>query len=781
MGEVYRADDMKLGQPVALKFLPPSLDADPDRRQRLLDEVRLARQVAHPNVCHVWDIGEVDGHDFLAMEYVDGEDLASLLRRIGRLPEDRAVRMARELCAGLAAAHDEGILHRDLKPANVMVDGRGRVKLADFGLAAVAANLEGTDVRSGTPAYMSPEQLAGREVTVRSDVYALGLVLYEIFTGRVAFPAKTLAEAAERSETPLSSPSSYVEGLDPAIERAIERCLETDPALRPASATAVAASLPGGDPLAAALAAGETPSPELVAAAGGAGGLRLPVALAALAAIAGGIALTAWLADRSTPYLIGLEKPPEVLAHEAQQILLEHGAAPQPTDRTFGFVVEKLSGGSSRLLFWYRQSPRSLVADAAIGAGDPSFDNPPAARPGMAGAKLDTDGRLVEFVRVPEAAGVTADGPGPGLSSLLTRTGLDTDRLQPAEPEAIPPVFADTRVAWTSPSSDPPVRVEAASLEGWPVWLVVRREGAVELEATPSGPGQDIYLFFAILVLAAIVARRNLRLERSDRVGARRVGALGAFVSVVGFGLLGPAGGLEPAVVFLGVSISLFFAMTFWLTYLALEPMVRRRWPHTLASWTRLLSGRFLDPLLGRDLLLGVVGGVALGLTELVGRLLTTIDSGGQWSIPPDQLLGGWAAAGGVVRSLNSVLGAFMALLLLAVLRQLLRSTWAAALVTLALTSILFGGSLENPSALAMSLIFPAVFLGLLIRLGLLAAATAFMVHQLLAHTYMTTHLTAWYADSAVAGILTTVALAGWGFYAATARSLRAAQETRAR
>ncbi len=232
MGEVYRADDLKLGQPVALKFLPAALDDDPERRQRLLDEVRLARQVAHPNVCHVWDVGEVDGHDFLAMEYVDGEDLASLLRRIGRLPEDRAVRMARELCAGLAAAHDEGILHRDLKPANVMVDGRGRVKLADFGLAAVAANLEGTDVRSGTPAYMSPEQLAGREVTVRSDVYALGLVLYEIFTGRVAFPAKTLAEAAERSETPPSSPSSYVAGLDPAIERAIERCLETDPALR---------------------------------------------------------------------------------------------------------------------------------------------------------------------------------------------------------------------------------------------------------------------------------------------------------------------------------------------------------------------------------------------------------------------------------------------------------------------------------------------------------------------------------------------------------------------
>ena len=145
----------------------------------------------------------------------------------------------------------------------------------------------------------------------------------EIFTGRVAFPARTLAEAAERSQTTPSSPSSHVENLDPAIERAIERCLETDPALRPASATDVAASLPGGDPLAAALAAGETPSPELVAAAGGAGGLRLPVALAVVASIGVGVALSAWIAERATPYLAELDKPPEVLAHEAREILLE--------------------------------------------------------------------------------------------------------------------------------------------------------------------------------------------------------------------------------------------------------------------------------------------------------------------------------------------------------------------------------------------------------------------------------------------------------------------------
>ena len=138
MGEVYRADDLRLGQPVALKFLPATLARDPMQLARFHAEVRLARQVSHPNVCRVYDIGEADGRHFLSMEYVDGEDLASLLRRIGRLPQDKAVEIARQLCAGLAAAHERGVLHRDLKPANVMLDGRGQVRITDFGLAALA-------------------------------------------------------------------------------------------------------------------------------------------------------------------------------------------------------------------------------------------------------------------------------------------------------------------------------------------------------------------------------------------------------------------------------------------------------------------------------------------------------------------------------------------------------------------------------------------------------------------------------------------------------------------
>src|SRR5579872_4972639 len=190
MGEVYRADDLTLGQAVALKFLPDQAAHDEGLLERFRNEVRIARRVSHPNVCRVYDVGDVEGQTFFTMEYVDGEDLASLLRRIGRLPQDKALEIGRQLCAGLAAAHAKGVLHRDLKPANIMLDGRGQVVITDFGLAGVADTIRGNEIRSGTPAYMAPEQLEGREVSTLSDIYALGLVLYEIFAGKRAFSEK---------------------------------------------------------------------------------------------------------------------------------------------------------------------------------------------------------------------------------------------------------------------------------------------------------------------------------------------------------------------------------------------------------------------------------------------------------------------------------------------------------------------------------------------------------------------------------------------------------------
>ena len=244
MGEVFRADDLTLGQPVALKFLPKAM-TDEFMLERFRNEVRMARRISHSNVCRVFDIGETDNQVFLSMEYVDGEDLSSLLQRVGRLPSDKALEIARKICAGLAAAHDKGVLHRDLKPANVMLDRRGEVHIMDFGLAGLAHEIE--DVRSGTPAYMAPEQLAGNEVTARSDIYALGLVLYELFTGKPAFQGNTHDEImrARRENTPHRL-STLIRDLDPAMQLVILRCLEEQPENRPASAVIISAALPGG-------------------------------------------------------------------------------------------------------------------------------------------------------------------------------------------------------------------------------------------------------------------------------------------------------------------------------------------------------------------------------------------------------------------------------------------------------------------------------------------------------------------------------------------------------
>ena len=162
----------------------------------------------------MYDIGEAEGSTYLSMEYVDGEDLASLLRRIGRLPQDKALEIARQLCAGLAAAHDKGVVHRDLKPGNIMLDGQGRLRITDFGLAGVAGEVK--DIGSGTRGYMAPEQQSGRDVTARSDIYALGVVLHEIFTGK-------------RPSADASHPD-----LAPEVDRVIRRCLAEDPATLPA-------------------------------------------------------------------------------------------------------------------------------------------------------------------------------------------------------------------------------------------------------------------------------------------------------------------------------------------------------------------------------------------------------------------------------------------------------------------------------------------------------------------------------------------------------------------
>ena len=234
MGDVWRAEDLVLRTEVALKLIEaPGRDG----RERILHEVRIARQITHPAVCRVFDVGEAEGGIvFYTMEFVSGEDLASLLRRVGRLPSDRVVDIAHQLCAGLAAAHSQGVLHRDLKPANILIDDQGQVRITDFGIAIPRADA-GVHHRTGTPGYMAPEQHAsGTTLSEQTDVYALGIVLYELLVGRHPFPSSS-SGAPPR-------PSSVVSHVDPQLETVILQAISPLPGDRPASALDMAGMLP---------------------------------------------------------------------------------------------------------------------------------------------------------------------------------------------------------------------------------------------------------------------------------------------------------------------------------------------------------------------------------------------------------------------------------------------------------------------------------------------------------------------------------------------------------
>ena len=236
MGEVWRADDVVLETPVALKLISA---ASALARTRILREVRLARQITHPAVCRVFDVGENGDTVFFSMEFVRGEDLAVLLRRTGRLPSERVVQIAHQLCAGLSAAHAQGVLHRDLKPANVLIDHDGHVRITDFGIAVTKSD-SAPHTMMGTPGYMAPEQLvSGALLSDRTDLYALGVVLFELVTGQ---PHQTLGSADHASRLSLLAP-----GINPRLERAILKAIARNPQDRPATALEMAAALPGDD------------------------------------------------------------------------------------------------------------------------------------------------------------------------------------------------------------------------------------------------------------------------------------------------------------------------------------------------------------------------------------------------------------------------------------------------------------------------------------------------------------------------------------------------------
>lgn len=812
MGEVYRATDLMLRQPVALKFLPEAASASPAVLDRLLNEVRIARQISHPNVCRVFDIGVHEGLHYISMEFVDGEDLASLLRRIGRLPGDKALEFSRRICAGLAAAHEKGVLHRDLKPSNIMIDGQGRVRIMDFGLAGWAGRFEGAEIRSGTPGYMAPEQMRGEEVTERSDIYSLGVTLYEMFTGKRAFEAATIAELTRlQTESAPATLSAVVQDLDPAVERVVLRCLDPEPSRRPASALAVAAALPGGDPLAAALAAGETPSPEMVAAAGAAEGVRPMYAVIALAIALAGMLVSAFASGRlSIVSRVPFENAPLALAGEARQILRSLGYTERPADNASGLeyneeylrYLERSSRSPQRwtalgqaafapVTFWYRTSPRTIVNREFFSEmpfpGVIATDAPPLTRPGMTLVFLDTRGRLTRFQAVTPRRESPPQKPKPvDWKPLLDAAGLDAARLTPAEPEWLPQAATDTRAAWTGTYADSKerIRVEAAAFRGRAVYFNIvgpwwTDSGSSATRSESAAQTAAAYVLLTLLALgvlmSCLLARRNVRLGRGDKRGAWRVGAFVAGALLVAW-LLGSnhAADISDIVLaMMGASRALFMGALAWILYLALEPYARRLWPQTLIGWSRVLAGGWRDPLVGKDVLFGVAFGAAQAALQYSRRFLVERYGGALDQQDLFTLLSVRELTADLVsRVPTAVASGLMLFMLVFGLRSLLRRQWlavAAFYVVIGGASVIQSTSDVPVVEVAYQMVGLSLFFVALLRYGLLTVVCLVVTANILVGFPLTLDFSAWYIGLSLYPLAALAALAAYAFRTALA------------
>lgn len=829
MGEVYRADDLRLGQAVALKFLPHELADHPARIQQLLDEVRVARAISHPNVCNVFDIEEhttpIGVELFVSMEFVDGETLDSLIARIGRIPLRKAEQLAQQLCAGLSAIHDGGVLHRDLKPANIMIDGRGQLRVNDFGLASIR-DVYGLEAIAGTPGFVAPESLAGRAATVRSDIYALGLILYELFTGVPAYRARTREDLIrDQGSTDPDHPSVHAPDLSADIADTIMRCLARDPDQRPASAREVSALLPGGDALAAALAAGETPSPSVVAAAGVRGLLTTVQALAAVLAFLGAMYFALRLSEsaaliRRAP----IPKSPVVLAERARTILADLGHPLHPheaytldlydewldelvrTDTTPRRATRIARVRPSAIDFWYRSSPTPLLPRNPDGRI--TYFDPTVIERGMISLRLSAAGHLRELAVTspdlfwPKGGLAKAESAPPGVTdepapepdvdyaAAFRAAGLDIAKFVEVAPKRDPPVFAEHRIAWVGQypeSPDEPVQVEIATSNNKIVafrTVELNWQGSQAAVAGLSLVSQaqrlGIVLFIGLqitaIVAAAVLALRNLRQHRVDVPGSIRV-ALVMGVLVLTHLLLA-ADTLSGQNEWLGnltfiASRAIAAAALAWVLYAGFEPAVRRIWPEMLIASTRLLEGRWNDPLVGQSVIMGSIVGVSLVSLAYINRSLPGW-LGQTPALPlwiPEFGLGALGDMSDSAASYLHILivaarfsGIFVAAL--ALTRLIVKRPRLAVVLFGAFHAGVFS---LGPSAytgwwsplLIGAMVGAALFV--LVRYGLLGMIALVAAFHLIAAGPITTDPTAWFYDRSVAtlAILTLIALTG--------------------
>jgi len=673
-------------------------------------------------------------------------------------------------------------VHRDLKPGNIMLDGQGQLRITDFGLAGMAGEVK--DIRSGTPGYLAPEQQAGREVTARSDIYALGVVLHEVFTGK-------------RPSGDLSHPD-----LASEVDRVIRRCLAEDPSKRPASALQIAAALPGGDPLAAALAAGDTPTPGMVAAAGDNEGIPVRTASFCLAWILVGLVAVLILNAkvnvlRQTPF----PHSPEILAQKAREMLESFGYAAPPADQAYEFAYdtgyrsyaekqEKLSASRDQLAkgqpplidFWYRQSPQPLIVSSPFGYVSPK--DPPPIVSGMIGMGLDPKGHLLQLDAVPPQVEQEPFAPGAfDWKPLFAAAGLDMSRFTAAEPHWISLAGFDTRAAWTgfyANAPEIPMRIEAASWRGKPVFFRVIAPWSTpeRIPRFAPAPAAALVVVPVVLALGAFLAWPNFRAKRADIRGADRAAA---FVFALAFlsHLLHAhhvAALSEVGVLILGAIDAAVPAASVWALYLAFEPYVRRRWPQSMISWSRALMGGFRDSMVGGHLLVGVALGIGLGLLNTGLRL--SLEQRGIFvteAFYQESLLSQLDARGLAEGLLNRLVGAFLVGMLftfiLMLLRVLLRRQWLAAAIFVSIGAASAWGSVHHPLiSLVSGISFFILFAATLLRFGgLLPIIVCLFVGNTLG-CLPVADFSAWYANTSVFAVVFFLGLTAYAFNTAVAR-----------
>ena len=246
MGRVYRVEDNKLKQEVALKLVKPEIAKDQKTIERFRNELKTARMISHKNVCRMFDLGESEGTHFITMEFIPGEDLKNFIKRAAPLSIARAISVAKQVCDGLSEAHRLGVVHRDLKSSNIMIDKEGDARIMDFGIARSreTKGITGAGMIIGTPEYMSLEQIEGKEVDQRSDIYSLGVILYEMVTGRVPFEGDTpfTIGVKHKSETP-KDPKELNTQIPLNLNHVILKCLEKDKKKRYQSAGEIRSEL----------------------------------------------------------------------------------------------------------------------------------------------------------------------------------------------------------------------------------------------------------------------------------------------------------------------------------------------------------------------------------------------------------------------------------------------------------------------------------------------------------------------------------------------------------